>query len=102
MHVVKPSTLRRWSIERPRAKERLEAWLAIVKKAKWRHPPDMLKSFPKADPVKVKSGKTVYVFNIRQNEYRLVCAVHFDRPKVFLLRFLTHAEYEEGDWKNEL
>jgi mRNA interferase HigB len=96
------SILRQWSIEFPRAKERLEAWLAVVKKAIRRHPPDMLKSFPKADPVKVKSGKIAYVYNILGNEYRLVCAVHFDRSKVFLLRFMTHAEYEKGDWKNEL
>jgi mRNA interferase HigB len=85
-----------------RQQERLKAWLAIVKKAKWQNPPDMQKSFPKADPTKVKSGKTVYIFNIRRNEFRLVCAIHFDRPKVFLLRFMTHAEYEKSDWKNDL
>ena len=102
MRVIKPSTLRQCSIDQPRAKEQLEAWYAIVKEAKWQHPPDMQKSFPKADPTKVKSGKTVYIFNIRRNEFRLVCAIHFDRQKVFLLRFMTHAEYEKGDWKNEL
>jgi len=67
----------------------LEAWLVLVRdaNAKWKHPPDMLKSFPSADPVTVKSGKTVYVFNIRHNEYRLICAVHFNLAKVFALRF---------------
>jgi mRNA interferase HigB len=62
----------------------------------------MKTDFPNVDPVKVKSGKTVYVFNIRQNEYRLVCAVHFDKARVYALRFMTHKEYEKGQWKEEL
>jgi len=31
--------------------------------------------------------------------YRLVLAVHYDRERVFILRFLTHAEYSKGHWK---
>jgi mRNA-degrading endonuclease HigB of HigAB toxin-antitoxin module len=55
------------------------------------------------DPVKVKSGKPhVYLFNILRNEYRLICAVHFNTGKVFTLRFMKHTEYEKGAWKNEL
>ena len=53
--------------------------------------------------VKVKSGKPhVYVLNILKNEYRLMCAVHFNTGKVFTLRFMKHTEYEKGAWKNEL
>jgi mRNA-degrading endonuclease HigB of HigAB toxin-antitoxin module len=33
--------------------------------------------------VKVKSGHTVYVFNIRRNEFRLVVAVHFNHQRVY-------------------
>ena len=66
------------------------------------HPPDKKKTFPSVDPVKVKSGRTVYVFNIRQNEFRLVCAVHFNTGNVYTLRFMTHKEYQEGDCKNDL
>jgi len=103
MRIIAPSTIRKWCDEHPRAKERLLAWLDIVKRAKWSHPPSMLKQFPKADPVKVKSGKpNVYVFNILGNEYRLICAVHFKTGIVFTLRFMKHNEYERGAWKNEL
>ena len=31
-----------------------------------------------------------------------VCAIHYDTGKVFLLRFLTHAEYDKDRWKDEL
>jgi mRNA interferase HigB len=41
------------------------------------------------------------VFNICGNSYRLVCALHYT-GKVFLLRFLTHAEYDKNRWKDEL
>jgi mRNA-degrading endonuclease HigB of HigAB toxin-antitoxin module/antitoxin component HigA of HigAB toxin-antitoxin module len=95
VRVIAPSTIKKWCDQHPRAKERLEAWLSVVEGVKWAHPPAMLKTFPSADPAKVKSGRTVYVFNIRQNEYRLICAVHFNLGKVCTLRFMTHKEYEE-------
>jgi len=28
--------------------------------------------------------------------------IHYDTGKVFLLRFLTHAEYDKDRWKTEL
>jgi mRNA interferase HigB len=102
MRIIKPSTIQKWCDQHPRAKDGLEAWVEIVKRSKWSHPPDMLKTFPSADPVTVKSGKTVYVFNIRRNEYRLICAIHFNLGKVFALRFLIHKDYQKGAWKNEL
>jgi mRNA interferase HigB len=102
MRLIAPSTIVKWSKEYPRAKDRLESWLAITESATWVHAPDMKKAFPSVDPVRVKSGRTVYVFNIRQNEFRLVCAIHFNTGKVFALRFMTHNEYQKGNWKNEL
>jgi mRNA-degrading endonuclease HigB of HigAB toxin-antitoxin module len=66
------------------------------------NPVEMKRSFPGVDPVKVKSGKTVHVCNIRRDEFRLVIAVHFDRARIYTLRFLTHAEYDRDQWKQEL
>lgn len=62
----------------------------------------MMRTFPSVDPVPVKSGNTVYVFNIRRNEFRLIAAVHFDQRRVFTLRFFTHSEYDNPKWKEEL
>jgi mRNA interferase HigB len=99
---VTPSAISVWGKQHPRATDRLESWLKIAENAVWSHAPDMKKAFPSVDPVRVKSGRTVYVFNIRQNEFRLVCAVHFNRGLVYMLRFMTHKEYQKGDWKKEL
>ena len=48
-------------------------------KPQWRNPVEMKRDFPSVDPAMVKSGHTVYVFNIRRNEFRLIAAVHFNR-----------------------
>jgi mRNA interferase HigB len=58
--------------------------------------------FPHADAVKVASGRDVIVFNIKGGRYRLIVAIHFNRGMVFILRFLTHAEYDTDQWKGQL
>lgn len=42
------------------------------------------------------------VFNIGGNKYRLIAAIHFNRQIIFVLRFLTHAEYDKNIWKEQL
>jgi mRNA interferase HigB len=59
-------------------------------------------TFPGADPVRVTSGRTVVVFNIAGNQYRLLTAIHDNMRKIFVLRFLTHAEYTRETSKDEL
>ena len=63
---------------------------------------DLRRCFRSADQVRVGSDKAVVVFNIHGNDYRLICAMHYNTGKVFLLRFLTHAEYSKDRWKDEL
>ena len=41
------------------------------------------------------------VFNVGGNKYRLVTRVLYPSQKVFVLRVMTHAEYDEGNWKTE-
>ena len=52
--------------------------------------------------VRVESGKPVLVFNIAGNSFRLIAAVHFNTGRVFLLDFLSHAEYSKNVWKKRL
>jgi mRNA interferase HigB len=54
------------------------------------------------DTVKVESGNTVFVFDIKGNDFRLIAAIHFDRRKVFVLAVLTHKEYDKERWKESL
>lgn len=55
---------------------------------------DLRGVFPGADQV----GKLT-VFNIGRNKARLIAAIHYNRQKVYIRAVLTHAEYDEGKWK---
>lgn len=50
--------------------------------------------FPSADQV----GKLT-VFNVGGNKVRLVAAIHYNRQKCYIRAVLTHADYDEGRWK---
>jgi mRNA interferase HigB len=102
VQIITRTFLKAVTARHPRAAEALDSWVDIVRHAQRKNPIEMKRSFPNIDPVKVKSGKTVYVCNIRRDEFRLVVAVHFDRARVYTLRFLTHAEYDRNQWKQEL
>ncbi len=99
MRVIKPSRLREYGDAHARARKSLENWHAMTRRASWHHFVDVRKTFGSADEAKVKSGKTVVIFDIGGNNFRMICAIHYDRQKVYVLRFLTHAEYDKGNWK---
>jgi mRNA interferase HigB len=44
----------------------------------------------------------VLIFNIRRNDCRLIAAAHFNRQIVYVMRFMTHAEYSKDRWKETL
>jgi mRNA interferase HigB len=73
-----------------------------MRRERFRHFADLRRIFRSADQVRVASDKPVVVFNICGNNYRLICAIHYNTGKVFLLRFLTHAQYDKDQWKEEL
>lgn len=52
--------------------------------------------------MKSRSGRTVVVFDIAGNRFRMIAAIHFNTAVVFALRFMTHAEYDKNKWKDEL
>jgi len=42
---------------------------------------------------------THYVFNIGGNKYRVVAGIAFSVQMLWVKAVLTHARYDEGDWK---
>jgi mRNA interferase HigB len=102
VRIIKEAFLVAAGREYPSATRHLDVWRKIVKNATWRNLVDVRQSYPDTDSVKVRSGRTVFVFNIRRNDYRLIAAIHFNRQIVFTLRFMTHAEYSKDRWKEIL
>lgn len=96
MHILSKKKFREFWEEHPRAKAALEAWYQIARNAEWESFADVRQTFNTADQV----GRFT-VFNIGGNKYRLIAVIHFNRDKVFVRHVLTHAEYDEGKWKDE-
>ena len=102
MKVVKPARVHEHARTHPEAEASLTRWLSLTRHAVWHSLADVRRTFPHADAVKVASGRAVVVFNIAGNRYRLITAIHYDRQRVFVLRFMPHAEYGKDRWKEEL
>jgi mRNA interferase HigB len=64
--------------------------------ADWKNYHDLAKDYPSADRV----GDCV-VFNILRNDFRLIARLRFRSHKVFILKVMTHAEYDRNDWQSE-
>lgn len=101
MRIISRARLKEFWERHADAEAPLERWYDLADHADWKNLPDVRSSMRSTDPVTVGSGNTVYVFNIGGNKYRLIAAIHFDKGRVFVLRILTHAEYDRERWKEE-
>lgn len=77
-------------------------WYDAACAAAWRNSSEVRNVFPHADAVRVGSGRTVTIFNIGGNKYRLITSIHYNRQKVYILRVFTHRQYDREDWKEQL
>ena len=102
MRIIHGGTVKSWASQYPDSAEALSAWLNNAARAAWRNLSEVRQVYPHADSVAVGSGRTVVLFNIRGNRYRLVTAIHYNRQVVYTLRFMTHAEYSKDRWKDTL
>jgi mRNA interferase HigB len=101
VRIITIGALRRFWESHADAEGPLREWYAKTDWAEWKNPAEVKATSPQVDWVKVRSGNTVFVFNITR-AYRLIAAIHFDYPRVFVLRILTHREYDRDQWKDEL
>ncbi len=102
MRVIKRPTLIGYGDINPDAKDALTDWFITASTAEWRNLTEVRRDYSHADPARVASGKIVTIFNIRGNHYRLVTAIHYNTQRVFILRFMTHAQYSRNRWKDQL
>ena len=100
MRVISKARLKQFweSSGREDAEGSLRAWFTHVnsKTVSWQSWGDVRASFGNASIV----GNCV-VFNIGGNKYRLIARVLYASQKVFVLKVMTHREYDENKWKEE-
>lgn len=102
MRIIKEKFLREAAEQHPKAAKFLAAWTETTRKANWRNIAEVRDKYRSADTVHFRSGKPVIVLNVCGNTYRLIVAMHFNSQLAYTLRFLTHTEYDQPRWKEEL
>lgn len=96
MRIISKKKLREFWERHPKARSPLEEWYQITKPMTWGKFADVRATFKKADSV----GRFV-IFDIGGNKYRLIAVVHYNRDRLYVRHVLTHAEYDEGKWKDD-
>jgi len=88
----------------PAAAGPLREWFEVASLATWRNFADLKGTFGQTDLVRVRSGQTVCVFDIGGNKFRLIAYVSYAKGNVYVLRVMSHREYDKGNqqWKDDL
>jgi mRNA interferase HigB len=94
VHIISRKRLNEFAQAHPDSKASLVHWYGLMKRNNFSTFPDLRTTFASADQV----GKLT-VFNIGGNKVRLIAAIHYNRRKVYVRSVLTHAEYDEQDWR---
>jgi mRNA interferase HigB len=102
MRVISKKRLRDFWQALPAAKPVLEQWYKLLRAARWRHFTELRKTFNHADVAKTGRGHPVVIFDVGGNKYRIIAAVHYDRGICYVLRVLTHKQYDTNQWKKDL
>lgn len=96
MHIITRKRLNEFAEKHPTVRSGLVHWFQLMRKNNYSDLAALREAFPHADRV----GKLT-VFNIGGNKARLISAIHYNRRKVYIRAVLTHAEYDEGRWKEK-
>jgi len=104
MNVIRRKTLQAFWERRGNtaAQTPLLEWFKIARKAYWQNFADVQSVRGDADVVHVASGKTAVVFDIGGNKYRLITMIDYVRQTIRVTHVLTHKEYDQDRWKDEL
>ncbi|MFY9261724.1 MAG: type II toxin-antitoxin system HigB family toxin [Gallionella sp.] len=99
MEIKSNKAVRIFAATVPESESSLNRWLTIVSKTQFADFNALHATFPSADVVKDVQGRSLTVFNIHGNKYRLIAAIHYNHNILYIRHILTHAEYDKGKWK---
>jgi mRNA interferase HigB len=94
VNVISTTTIRKYAGDHADAADELMRWTKTAKHARWRGLDDVRQHFPDADQY-----KSLLIFNIRHNHYRLIVKVDYRAGLLMIKEFLPHKDYARGDWK---
>jgi mRNA interferase HigB len=94
LNVISAMSLKKYAAVHADAAEELMRWNKAARNAIWRNFSEVRHHFPDADQY-----KSLLIFNIRHNYYRLIVKVDYRAKLLMVKEFLSHKEYERGGWK---
>lgn len=100
MRVISLKTLREFWEQHPDAERPLRQWYKTATQARWNSLTEARRCYPHADGVQTQSGKSLTVFNIGGNKYRLIARIRYDYQLINVRAVLTHRAYDEGKWRD--
>ena len=88
-----------FSKKHPASRKPLQRFVTIARTALWPHFPAVKETFETTD---YAPATGTLIFNIGGNKFRLIAKISYEKGKVYVLRVLTHKEYDTNRWKAEL
>jgi len=96
MRVVTHRAIVNYYSKNKRSRAALELWYEKISKKEINNLAELKFLFPTADYV----GNDRIVFDIKRNDYRLICIVKFSSQKVYVRFIDPHSEYDKIDVKH--
>lgn len=96
MRVISKRILREFWEKHSQAKSGLILWYQRISDSELETFIDVRNLFSSADLV-----GNFTVFNIKGNNYRLITYIDYEYQLLFVRAVLTHAEYDQENWKND-
>ncbi len=90
VEILNSRAIKQFVREHPDAEAPLREWVAKTRAAEWKNNSDVLKTFRSADHL----GDQKFIFNIGGNNFRMAAMVWIDKERVYVLKLMTHAEYD--------
>ena len=94
VNAISSTTIRRYAVLHTDAADELLRWNKAASHAVWQDISDVRLHFQDADQY-----KSLLIFNVRHNHYRLIVKVDYRAKLLMVKEFLTHKEYTRGGRK---
>lgn len=91
MEVLNSRLIKQFIAEHADAEAALNDWVTKTTAAEWKNNADVQKTFNSADHL----GDQKFIFNIGGNNFRLAAMVWIAQEWVYVLKVMTHAEYDK-------
>ncbi len=106
MNVISRKKLREFYDAKPERRHHADAfedWFKLTRRARWRTFHDAKALFGQTDVVTTtKSRRTVTVFDIGGNKYRIITLIDYVRQTVLITHVMSHKEYDKNHWKRDV